>query len=131
MQARSCHFVSKPPATSYFTPDLKNKDPCLISLTSFPYILPLGPSAPATLASFLFPECKHASTSGPLHLLFLLFGTLFHHISIWLPPSLPLGLYSDVTFIVKLSLSTLYTILYFCSPPPDCLFPLLYLIFSP
>lgn len=123
------HFGSKPPVTFYLTHDLIT-DTQPTSLTTSPYTLPLGPSAPATLASSLFPECKQASTSGPLHLLFLLFGTLFHHITIWLPSSFPSDLDSDVTFTVKLSLTTLYTICIFAPASRTADAPLLYLIFS-
>lgn len=61
----------------------------------------LHSALPATLDSLLFLE-HVGPTSGPLHGLFLLPGTVFLQTSSWLTPLPPSGLHTNITFSRRL-----------------------------
>lgn len=68
------------------------------------------------LASLLFfKNTRYSFASGPLHLLFSFFGMVFSWTPARLDPSSLFGLYSNVTFLVKVFLDTLSKMI--TSPP--------------
>ena len=114
MQFRVCHCSAQNP---HWLPDLHHVKSKLftvncrvphslgvaISLTSLSDTLPRVNSSPATLASLLFFKLvKHASTSGPLHLLFPLAKMLFSLIFEQPTPLLPSGFCSIVILSERL-----------------------------
>ena len=79
--------------------------------------LPQMASALAMLVlAVFFKHSCHAPTSGPLHRLFPLPGIFSPYISAWLAFSLPLNLYTNVSFSTRLSLVTVLEV----SVTPSC-----------
>ena len=70
-----------------------------------------GHGVPAALVSLLvLVQTRHILTKEPLHMLFLQSDILFNQRATWVVPSIPLGHYSNITFLVTSSLDILYRI---------------------
>lgn len=66
-----------------------------------PALIPQSPHVLSVAATPASPKHQVHPTSGPLYLLFSLLEYFFPHRLTWFPPSLPLSLYSKVTFPVR------------------------------
>lgn len=101
-KASSCHLSEEFPHLLEWNPKtlIRPSWPLPLLLPDFisHHFLP-GSLCWATLACLMvLKQIKHWTTSGPLHLLFLLFAKLFIPICDWCPSPLPLGLFSNVTY---------------------------------
>lgn len=62
-------------------------------------------SASVTLVLLVLVQTRHILTQEPLHMLFLQSDMLFNQRATWVIPSIPLGHYSNITFLVTSSLA--------------------------